>query len=405
MDLDRDIVLSFSSNLQKASDAIAYSICLAAHLARFSLSQTFDQRLNDGFRALSTGLDLASLSEADTKTELQRCAQAAFSDLNLQFPPLTASVPTTATAPHPEPRAQEARPDEAASAAQQPQTREQANVSVAPPQPPVDPWRTALENALDRIGTVRRPNMEDVVKRAADSWQARLLALLAGVPDQPEVPPDIDYLRCRAANHPLGTVLDGRLRNVTQDKWNEVYVRGMSVSGADIPLPVWFAVAALGMLGFDVPRDLSSSNSPAESADAANFVSKTPTTSARKGLYILRLTADSQTVGWKLNPSIPALILPVDAALRETKIRMVKYLQERLHGILVEVAPNEAYDTVQNRVGIDKLREMFPSVRQGWLFSARPDGKWDVQFSAVKPVDAWEAYTQAFPATATVVKP
>jgi hypothetical protein len=402
MDLDRDELLSFYSNLRTTSDSIAWSICLAAHLARFSKSQASEQRLNEGFQALSTGIDLASLSDAVTATELQRCAQAAFSGLNLQFPPLAAALPPSDTAPARESAAPEQTPADAADASPG-QDHAASPQPQAPPPPPADPWRTAVEAALSKIALMERPSMEDVIQRANEGWQNRIVGLLTS-PDQPEISPDIDYLRCRAANHPLGMVLRGRLKNVSLREWNEVYMSGALLTGASTPVPLWFAVAALGALGFDVPREPNLFNSAtfvAEGNEASTFAAKLPTASPRKGIAVIRLTADSQTAEWKINPSMPALILPAIDALRSGKFSPQKYFLDRLHGILVEVARGENPAAARTRAGINRLNEEFPNIRTGLLLLARTGGPEDLVGAAVKPTDAWDAYTQAFATTTT----
>ena len=90
MELDRDKTLQFEKLLLTSADRIAYAVCLAAHLARFSNTKAFEQRLIEGFQALSTGLGLNLLRETEIRDELQRCVRAAFPDLKLEFPPLSA---------------------------------------------------------------------------------------------------------------------------------------------------------------------------------------------------------------------------------------------------------------------------------------------------------------------------
>jgi hypothetical protein len=404
MDLDRDNLFSFSSNLRNASDTVAYSICLAAHLARFSNVQAPEQRLNEGFQALSSGLDLASLPEATTKNELQRCAQTAFSGLSLQFPAMGALVPPAVTAPGEYQATREEVNVDKAEATAEEQRSEQSDAVAPPSQPVANPWRIAVEDALAQVAVLIRPQMEDVIQRAADSWQNRLLGLLTS-PPQPEISPDIDYLRCRVASHPLGMVLRGRLKNVSLREWNDVYISGMSAKGAATPVPLWFAVAALGYLGFDVPRDFNSPNFLAESSDATTFASKLPTASPRKGLAVLRLTADSQTAEWRINPTMPALIVTLDEWLRDAKVNVQKYFQERLNGLLIEVGRDEEPASVWARPGMNRIKDMLPSVKTGLLMMARTAKADSLGNVAVKPADAWEAYTQAFAAGTTAPSP
>jgi len=47
------------------------------------------------------------------------------------------------------------------------------------------------------------------------------------------------------------------------------------------------------------------------------------------------------------------------------------------------------------------LNEEFPNIRTGLLLLARTGGPEDLVGAAVKPTDAWDAYTQAFATTTT----
>jgi hypothetical protein len=253
-------------------------------------------------------------------------------------------------------------------------------------------------------------HIEEVRVRAFDAWQARLLSVLPvpGQPPQPEMPPDIDYLRCRAASDPLGTVLRGRLRDVTLREWNEAYVCGMSVTGAATPVPLYFALAALGMLGFDIPRDIPTKFS---SEVPESFLTRIPTANATKGLLIIKLTADSQTMEWRISPSVPALILTAEEFLRDGtaegflgngKMNLQPYLQQRLHGVLVELGRDEAPNgTRLNSLPIT-LAATLPSIRVGFLALAPLNEQARSLVGgavAVRPADAGEAYTQAFAST------
>jgi hypothetical protein len=370
MDLDRDNVLRYAAILRNSSDSIACGICLAAHLSRFSTIQAFEQRFHEGFIALSTGLNLPSLTETETREELQRCSRAAFPNIALNFPALNIVAQLSATTP-------------------------QAVVS--------NPWRMALDGALSQIATMDPVDLNEIEQKAADSWQARLGAFLAAGSTQSEIPPDIDYLRCRAAKLPLGMVLRGRLKNVSLREWSETYVAGTSKMGAATGVPLWFALGALGALGFDIPRDqsllrFSGENSKAtEEANATmKFISGIPTISPPKGLLVLRLTAESQTAEWKISPSMPALVLTPEEFLREGKLNVQTYFQPRLTGVLVEVARDEQPDAAQKRV--TTIKDKLPSVKVGLLMVTQNEAAKKV-FSgmvAVKPSDALDASTQAF---------
>jgi hypothetical protein len=371
MDLDRDNVLRYAAILRNSSDSIACGICVAAHLSRFSTTPAFEQRLNEGFLALSTGLDLPSLTETETRDELQRCGRAAFPNIALNFPALNVVAQLSGTTPP------------------------QAVVS--------DQWRKALEGALSRIATMDPVDVNEVEQKAADSWQARLEAFLAAGSGQSEIPPDIDYLRCRAAKLPLGMVLRGRLKNVSLREWSETYVAGTLKMGAATGVPLWFALGALGALGFDIPRDQSllrfsgeNSKVTEEASATMKFISRIPTISPPKGLLVLRLTAESQTAEWKISPSMPALVLTPEEFLREGKLNVQTYFQPRLTGVLVEVARDEQLDAAQKRV--TAIKDRLPSVKVGLLIVTQNEAAKKLLSGAVavKPSDALDASTQAF---------
>jgi hypothetical protein len=238
-------------------------------------------------------------------------------------------------------------------------------------------------------------NFDEVIQRASSTWQNRLVAFLTG---QPEVPPDIDYLRCRVSNSPLGMALHPRLKNVGIHEWAKAYLAGMLETGVPFPVPLWFSLAALGVLGFDVPQELSTVKSAEENKAAAEFVSKIPQTSSPpKGLLILRVTAESQTTSWKMSPTMPALILTPTEFLSEGKINLQSYFQARLHGVLIEVGRDEQAIAALNRVGITAINHKLPSVRVGLLVASPlqtlPAG---ISSTAVMPVDAYDAYQKAF---------
>jgi hypothetical protein len=267
-----------------------------------------------------------------------------------------------------------------------------------PPAPASDPWRNALENALKKIRDMDPLNIDEVIQRASDSWQARLQAFLLG---RPEVLADIDYLRCRARNEPLGKILRARLKTASFRDWNEAYVAGMSETGVTFPLPLWFALAALGALGFEIPKDLGSVKSPDESKAANLFVSKIQQATSLKGLLILRVTAESQTAEWNISPTMPAVIMTPDEFLRPGKANLQAYFQARLHGVLIEVARDETPAAAFTRARASEISSRLSSVRIGYLMAAQPQNPQATSGNpyAVLPADAMAAYIQTFGAT------
>jgi hypothetical protein len=453
MDLDRVRVLGYAARLQNSAKSIAYAICLATHLARFSKTPDFAQRLNEGFRGLSTGLDLLGLDEVETANELERCVRAAFPNLTIEIPPLQAPVPAPQagnpppTAPeaapqaalalpeagNPSPVAPEAAPEAAlaqpessvvgannepdgtvpdqhaepsnappvpapqpaAASEAAPLNNPPAAENAPPPQTAGDTWKSAVERALADIRSMGPINFDEVMQRASNAWQNRLVAFLTG---QPEVPPDIDYLRCRVANSPLGMVSQASLRGVGLQEWSRAYVAGMLETGVPFPVPLWFSLAALRALGFDVPPDLSSVKSAEEANAAAEFVARiSQTSSPQKGLLILRVTAQSQTANWKISPTTPALILDPADFLKDGKMNLQSYFQPRLHGILIEVGRDEQPAAALTRVGgVAAITQRIPLVRVGLLL-ASPAQNTSADFpAAVMPNDPNDAYVKAF---------
>lgn len=426
MEVDRDNVLRYAEILKNSSDAITYGICLAAHLARCSTAQAFEERWKEGFQALSTGLDLAARDEADTRTELQRCAQAAFADLQIQSVPLTAPSAVAAQEPTPAPLAAEptaapldvvvaaqaeasAPPDSqaaqpavlAVAAAASPGSQLVSVPASAAPGPLADLWRAALEDALAKIRDQEPLNWSSVIQKASDSWQTRLVAFTTGLP---EVPPDIDYLRCCARKEPLGTILRPRLKSVTFREWNDVFSSVIAESKDPRALPRWFALGALAALGFDVPKDLikvSNANLPSgEIGPDAQFVSKLSRVPAKKGLLILRVTADSVTASWNIS-TMPAISLTPDEFLRPWRLDLQDYFRDRLHGVLVELNKDEQPSAAQSRARYNEFKMKYPSVRFGYLLPATPQNTSATGGNpfAVLPADAMAAYTQTFGST------
>jgi len=407
MGTDRSNVLRYAEILRSSADSITYGVCLAVHLAQFSKAQLPKQKLEEGFEALKTGLDLPALVEADRKQELERCFRLAFPDEEVTIIPLR--TPSAPSESGPAPAAQEAvaeptgTTDGGEDGAAAVPSEAAVRVVETSSKPQADAWREALKSTVVKIEGQDAPKRNQVIERASDSWQARLLRFLTET-SQPAIPPDIDYLRCRAANDPLGTVLRGRLKDVSLREWNQAYVSGMSTD-VKPPVPLWFALAALVALGFDVPRDFSSAKPAMEAGPATDFVSKIPppatsATELQKGLLILRLPKESLTEEWKISPSMPALILPPVVFLQDGKLNLQSYFQERLYWVLIEVARNEQWDAVQKRADVAKIREKLPpNVKIGYLLpgpnelARRPERT----AVAVNPSDASEAYSQAFP--------
>jgi hypothetical protein len=333
MEQDRDIVLAYAAVLKTCTDAIGLGICLATHLSRSSSASTPAERFADGLRALSSGLGLAAFEYDVRKAELQRCLRAVSASLAINLPAL-------------------------------------------PPKPAdadFQQWRASLETALASVRLLDAPNPDQAEQNAWRLWQDRLLAFAAR---QPDVLPDIDYLRCLARKSPAGAILPARLATVGLNQWSDVYCSTLAASSSS---PLFLIPGILGAVGFDIGRDLeaairSSAISPGDSV--LEFLAKSrigeSKGESRKGLIVIRLAANSVTTPWIINPTVPALtMLPTDFH-GQKRIDLWPYLHPRLHGVLIEVDPAETVADAQKRVSVDQILKLLPNVRLGLLLRTPP---------------------------------
>ena len=347
MEVDRDNVLRYAATLQRASETVTAGLCLAVHLAGFSAATRPDQRIEDGLRALSSGLDLPALDETDTKAELARCLAAAFPELRIEQPAMN----------------------------------------------DLGAWQASLEKALAFVRGAPPVDLPGCQKRAREAWKARLLAHLAR---QTEIPPDIDYLRCRTAGYPEGQVLRGR--HLTVREWSEGYIAGISASPAILPL--WFAFGALGGLGFEVGKELASAGSRAsydESQEAGEFVQRAAPMAPRKGIIVVRVGTESVTTNWRVG-AVPALVVTAEQYLGEAKVDLKNYFQSRLHGILIEVERAESWEAGLRRVDVSRISRSV-AVPLGFIVSRPPETMPAGYRFAVSPPDAATACNEVFLST------
>jgi hypothetical protein len=348
MEVDRDNVLLYSATMRRSGETIAAALCLAVHLARFSDKTTQAQRIEDGFSALAAGLDLFSLDEVQTRDELVRCASAILPDQRLEFPTMN------------------------------------------------DPgsWKQSLDAALKTIRDADRPQIDDCRRRSLENWRARLLAHAAG---KTEVPPDIDYLRCRTAGVIEGMVLRGRLKSLSVREWSEAYVTGMTLSPYQIPL--WFAFGALGGLGFEIARELpgiaSKTVENEEWKAAVEFVMQATSTVPRKGVIVVRAATESLTANWRVSP-VPALVVTADQFHARHKVELNSYFESRIHGILVEVERNETVEAALRRVDVARVQRPYLTLAIGLIVAQRPATPPAGYRFSVAPQDSVEACNDAF---------
>jgi hypothetical protein len=362
MEADRDNVLRYADTLGRSADAVLFGVGVAAHLARCSNSQTLAQRLEDGFRALSTGLDLRSLDEIETRAELDRCFRAVLPQFNIDLPSLRSGA---AGSPFPE------------------------------------KWREALQNVLNQMQDLPSWYRTSGEQAAWTNWQARLRAFAV---NQTEIPPDIDYLRCRAAGLSAGSILRGRLKNLTLAEWSDAYLGGMTPQTPSRPL--WFSIGALLGLGFDAGPPLKAildSGIDSELKAASDFLASIPIASpiTRKGVIIIRTTADSMTALWRVS-GIPAITITYEDFIRASKIDLKSYFQPRLHGILIEGERAEQPDATLKRVDAKQITARFPLVRLGLLMARPVQDPSTVPPSyglAIAPNDLINALSQSFQVT------
>jgi hypothetical protein len=333
MEQDRDVVLAYAAVLQRCTDTIGLGLCLATHLSRSSNSKSAAERFADGLRALSSGLGLAPLDSDVRKAELQRCLKAVSTNLTINLPTITAK----------------------------------------PTDSDFQQWRVSLESALESIRGLDSPDLMQAEQNAWRLWQDRLLAFAAR---QPEIPPDIDYLRCLASKSPAGVILPARLAQVNLNQWSELYC---STIAANSSSPLWLIPGILGAVGFDIGRDLestirSTAISPGDSA--LDFLARSRTGESkgesRKGLIVVRLAANSVTAPWMIAPTVPALTMQPSDVHGQKHIDLWPYFQPRLHGVLIEVDPAETVADAQKRVSVDQILKLLPSVRLGLLLKTAP---------------------------------
>jgi hypothetical protein len=338
----------YSATLRRSGETIAAALCLAVHLARFSDKAAQAQRIEDGLSVLAAGMDLFGLDEAQTRDELVRVASAILPDQRLEFASMH------------------------------------------------DPgvWKQSLEFALKAIRESERPAIEDCRKRSLDNWRARLLAHAGGKTD---VPPDIDYLRCRTAGVIEGMVLRGRLKSLSVREWSEAFVAGMSVS--PYLMPLWFAFGALGGLGFEIARDLpgiaAKSTENEEWKASVEFVMQAASTVPRKGVLVVRAAAESLTANWRVS-TVPALVVTADQFHAKYKVEMNGYFESRVHGILIEVERNETVENALRRVDVDQMRRPYLSLQIGLIVPQRPATPPTGYRFCVAPKDSVEACNEVF---------
>jgi hypothetical protein len=358
METDRISVLQYAATLQRSADAVIFGMALATHLASFSPSDLPAQRLADGFQALSSGLDLLSLDEADTKAALERLVSEGLPELKIE----PASLTTPAA------------------------------------------WRSALDSALDQVRKLGPPDALATQRRAWGAWQARLLAYARR---QPVVPPDIDYLRCRAEGSAPGTILRGRLQNLSVREWSEAYIAGVA-SNAAIKAPLWFGLGALAGQGFDLSPDITPTTaaSQEESEAAVQFLQRVGTSNPKKGLIVVRLKAESISANWRVS-TVPALTVTAEEYLSQAKAKVDDYFLARLHGVLIEVDQNQEPAEAQKQAIWPAIRKATPSVKIGFLMARPPDNTASVPSGSVytvAPADA-AAAAKAFLTTGSGTGP
>src|SRR5262249_47243848 len=151
----------------RSSRGLAAAVCLTSDLLLYADGPNESVRMEVAIRALSEGLELASLSSEDQRTEaLIGCA----SDL-----------PGDTVFPY---------------------------IDPSKPAPTIVQWKERVGQKLKEIQTARRPdNLTDLQVREWRGWDARL----AGFVQSTAAKPDLDYLRCHAAGLMAATILPARL--------------------------------------------------------------------------------------------------------------------------------------------------------------------------------------------------
>jgi hypothetical protein len=365
MEQDRDSVLQYALILQRCSQTIASAVCLTTHLARFSPAATtnLSAKYSGALTALSTGLDLRSLDETGTQSELLRCMRELFN---------SGSMPDIPALPQ------------------------------NPPPEALDTWRASLDQALQSVRDLKRPDSKEVQDGAWFAWQERLLAFAEGRPD---VPPDLNYLCCRTEGTRPGTILRARLHNLLVREWSDAYIDALAAGSAS---PLWFGFGALAGLGFDLARDLqnfltSSGLSDEETSSTQKFLSRIELSQPpKKGLIVIRLNANSVTYNWSAS-NRPALVVTSEQYFGRAKIDLRPYFQSRLDAIMIEVAAAEKPEDALKRVPVKEIQSRLPNVPVMLLLAQPPQPTSPIPPGygyAVNPNSAGQAHWQVFPSGA-----
>lgn len=366
MEADRDRVVTYRDLLQRSGRTIAFAICLAAHLRRFSSQSS--GKFSDALAVVSSGLDLQSLDETAKVADLERCVREVVTADNL--PGLDI-------------------PSDGGSLAS---------------------WRVALEQWLTAVNSAPAPDIREVRRDAWAAWESRLLAFVQGrIQDQL---PDINYLRCRAEGSQPGMILPARLGRVTLPQMTDAFLASLApVSPPDESkeCPFTFSLALLQALGFDLVSELADPKDTNVQGflQGRGVTSSSGTSPSIKGVLIIRIPASSRTIQWTVNSSVPALVTTLQNSqlLFTGKFDLGTYLAPRLSGILFEVERTENVRDAARRYlnEFKRLLERLPnpqSIRGGLLLS-RPVGDLnalpaELRIVAVSPSDVGEAMRQTF---------
>ncbi|HKA00602.1 MAG TPA: hypothetical protein VKE70_29020 [Candidatus Solibacter sp.] len=364
MERDRDKVVGYSQALVRSSRGLAAAVCLTSDLLLYADGPNESVRMEVAIRALSEGLELASLSSEDQRTEaLIGCA----SDL-----------PGDTVFPY---------------------------IDPSKPAPTIVQWKERVGQKLKEIQTARRPdNLTDLQVREWRGWDARL----AGFVQSTAAKPDLDYLRCHAAGLMAATILPARLSGPgIVGRASEALVAALD--GSKRNPPALFAVGLLEALGFDVSKDTVREVFSQDVHDAF-FQRRSAATmvSPKKGLIIVRQVSGSRTAQWQLMKSEPVLVLPLNQwkGLFEGRFDLRRYLEDRLAGVLFEADGQEPLKNTIERFQSElvQIRQYVKSVQGGLMLPRNPmeDTKMpqELQRCVIAPPNQ-AAALKAFQTTAT----
>ena len=315
MERDRDQVLQYASLLRRTLDTIRYAACVAVDLTRYATADNAGENFSDAMRVISESLNLRGRDEDTTRGELLRCYRELFGG----------RAPADSMLPG------------------------------GPFPGQVDAWIAALNATIAQMKQESEQKDIALVRQGAwAAWQDRLVALIN---DAPEVPVDLDYMRCRMRREAAGTILPAITAPLRLNEWSDAYLKGVqrvATVDAGAAVPLWFPMGVAAILGFDLRPDVSTITSGVVEVEAKGIerlAARMPAQpSAQRGLLVVRVTTGSLTDTWE-RPArpLPAISAPFETFTGEARINW-RHFWSRVEGMLVEVDATERLADAAKRI-------------------------------------------------------